>query len=468
MRVMLIRPRDIGNINTRLPESLNKRQGVLPPLGISYIAGVLEKEGHEVAILDVIASNLDEDGIRRRVREFKPDVAGVTTMTPTFFGTLESARIAKEEGAVTVVGGPHLAIYPDETLSYRYQYIDYGISGEGEYAMLRLVDALDRKADPSGIEGLIYRTGDVVRANPPAIVDDLDSLPFPAYHLLPMMSYDSIIGLYPVSTMVTTRGCPYRCHFCFKQPSDRKFRARSPAGVVDEMEMLAGRYGVREIMFYDDVLTLRRANVVGICEEVLRRSLGVKWEAPARVDNVDGQLLQLMRRAGCVRLRYGIESGDERILDLMDKKIDLRLAGDVFRMTREAGIETFAYFMIGYAHEDESTVRRTIDFAIDLDPDLVMFTVVTPLPQTPLYDLAREEGLISDDYWREFTMGRKPGQRIPYFMRDADRWVRKAYREFYFRPGYFFRRLKGVRSWNSLIKIARAFRGIALFEMKGS
>lgn len=466
MRILLVRPHNIGNINTRLPESLNKRQGVLPPLGISYIASILEKAGHVVKILDVIALNLIVNEVRQNINEFKPEIVGITTMTPTLFGALELTKIAKEAGSITILGGPQLSIYPKETLSY--PYLDYGINGEGEYAMLALINALEKKINPDSIKGLIYKKNNDVYINEPVIVEDIDSLPFPAYHLLPMDKYNSIIGLYPVSTMISTRGCPYKCNFCFKQPSDKKFRLRSPNHVVNEMEYLVKKYKVREIMFYDDVMTLHRFHVVGICEEILLRNLKVKWETPARFEHVDKELLRLMHRAGCIRLRYGIESGDEKILRLMNKEIDLRLAKEIFKLTKDAGIETFAYFMIGYAHETEATIRKTINFALDINPDLVMFTVVTPLPQTPLYDLAKEEELITTDYWREFTLGNRRSQRIPFFSPEAEQWTKKAYTRFYLRPKYIFRRLSKIRSWDGFKKCWQAFQGIFMFEMRGS
>jgi anaerobic magnesium-protoporphyrin IX monomethyl ester cyclase len=458
VKILLIRPRDEGSINTRLPESLDKRRGILPPLGISYIASTLEKAGHTVKILDAIALNLAAGEIRRNIEEFKPHVVGITAMTSTVLGALESAAIAKEFGSITVLGGPQLSIYSEETLSY--PYVNYGINGEGEAAMAELVNALENGKPIDSIQGLIYKKDGKVHINEPAIIADLDSLPFPAYHLLPMKKYDSIIGLYPVSTMISTRGCPYKCHFCFKQPSDDKFRYRSPKNVVDEMAHLVERYRVREIMFYDDVLTLRRAHIAGICEEILRRDLHINWEAPTRVDTIDKPLLTLMQKAGCIRLRYGVESGDKNILKLMNKKIDLAQAKEVFKWTKEAGIETFAYFMIGYAHENTETIKHTIDFCIELDPGLAMFTVVTPYPNTPLYELAKREGLIKNDYWREFTLGKIKNERIPYFVPDAEHWAKKAYRRFYFRPGYILKRLGMIHSWGDFTKCVRAVFGI--------
>jgi len=244
MKVMLIRYHNKGNINTRLPESLNRRQGVLPPLGIAYIASVLKENGHEVRILDAIAINLTKYEAAREIKDFRPKVVGITAMTSSFKGSLEAAQLARESSAIVVLGGPHLAAYPKETLSYKY--IDFAIVGEGEYSMLELINTLEDGKSPYNIKGLVYRRGNEVFMNEPVIVSDLDKLPFPARDLLPNDKYSSIIGLHPVTTMITTRGCPYHCAFCAKQPSDEKYRTRSASNIVDEMELVVKKYGVRE------------------------------------------------------------------------------------------------------------------------------------------------------------------------------------------------------------------------------
>jgi anaerobic magnesium-protoporphyrin IX monomethyl ester cyclase len=445
MKIALIRCRDKGNINTRLPESLNMVRGELPPLGLAYIASVLENAGHAVKIFDICASNLTLVEFKHKLKEFSPDLAGITVMTPGLFGALEAAGMAKEAGAVTVLGGPQLSIYPKETVAY--PQVDYGIRGEGDYAMLELVKVLEKKISPQTVKGLIYKHNSDVQVNPAVIVEDLDALPLPAYHLLPMEKYNSIIGDYPTSTIISSRGCPYQCHFCFKQPSDDKIRFRSAKNVVQEMDYLIRNFKVKEIMFYDDVLTFSPQHVIDICREILSRNLKVKWESPARVDNTDKELLQLMRKSGCIRLRYGVESGDEGILKLMNKKINLAQVKETFKLTQACGIETFAYFMIGYAHETEQTIKKTISFARQLNPDWAMFTMATPYPNTPLYALALKEGLLKNDYWREFTLNNQMDKRIPYFVPDVVFWTKKAYLLFYFRLNFIIRRLSRLRSF---------------------
>lgn len=459
----MIYPREKGNINTRLPGSLNRAQGIYPPLGIAYVAAVLEKSGHQVKILDIPGLNLTVDEARKEVIDYKADVAGVTCMTSTINGSLEAAQLAKESGAIVVMGGPQLAVYPEETVSYGF--VDYGVVGEGEYVMRDLLAALESGSDVSGIKGLVYKKDGRTHVNGYGLVEDLDLLPLPARHLLPMGRYDCVITKRPFVTMVSSRGCPYRCGFCFKQPSDNITRFRSPKSVVDEIEHCMREYKTRWVMFYDDTLGAKKEHVTGICNEIIERGLDIEWDSPMRVNNVDTELLRLMHNAGCRRLRYGVESGDEGILKLMRKGITIDLVKKVFKQTDEAGIETFAYFIIGYAKETPATIRKTIDLAKELDSDWTMFTVATPYPQTNLYELALEAGIIKGDYWRDFTLGKRE-ERLPYFVKDSDMWVKQAYKEFYLRPKYVWKKLRRLRSLETLKKYVDGATGVVLFNIE--
>lgn len=463
MKILLINPMDVGNINTRLPKSLNAAQGVYPPLGISYIAAVLEQNKYPVIILDCKALNYTSDDIKNFINKSKPDIVGITAMSSTLMGALEVARLSKESGAIVVMGGAQLAAYPIETLSYNF--IDYGIIGEGEYVLLELVQALENKSDISLIKGLAYKNNGTIIVNGERIVEDLDALPFPARHLLPMNKYHCVITETPFTTMISSRGCPSKCGFCFKQPSDKKIRYRNPVKIVDEMEEIIQKYHVKEIMFYDDSIAIKRSHIVGICEEILKRNLYVKWESPARIDNMDENLLKLMKQAGCIRLRYGVESGNENILKLMHKGISLDKIREVFKLTKKNGIETFAYFIIGYATETPSTIRDSINFAKELNPDWVMFTIATPYPHTDLYELANKENFVNGDYWKEFTLGQRT-DRLPYLVDDAENWISCAYKEFYLRPSYIIKKIKKLNSVDTLKKYIRGSKGILAFKMK--
>jgi len=264
--------------------------------------------------------------------------------------------------------------------------------------------------------------------------------------------------------MITSRGCPFKCGFCSKQPSDKKYRTRSPRNVVNEMEEVTEKYKVKEIMFYDDVITLKRGHIVGICEEILRRGLDVKWESPTRVDCVDKELLKLMRRAGCIRLRYGVESGDPQTLRLMNKKTDLSHVREIFRFTQETGIETFAYFMIGYLGETLESYKKTLNLALSLRADLAMFTIATPYPGTPFYKMAESMSLIEKDYWKKFTSGTNGSSRLPYFIDNAESLIRMAYRKFYLRPGFILKKATKIDDFLTLRKYLNVAKALLFFK----
>ncbi len=461
VRVTLIRYHDLGNVNTRLPASLNAKQGALPPLGIAYIASSLRAAGHDVQIIDAIVELLDAEQVLEKIKRFDTQIVGVTAMTPTFQGAQEAAQLAKRAGCIVVMGGVHMALFARETLEY--DYVDYGVIGEGEDVMVSLCDALERDGSVEGIAGLAYKKADgKIVTGAPVVVEDLDSLPIPAFDLLPMDRYASIIGLSPVSTIMGSRGCPYKCGFCYKTPSDDSYRRRSAKNIVDEIVHLKSNYGIKEVLFYDDLMPGKY--IRELCGEIISRGVDIQWEVPQRVNLVNPELLALMHKAGCRLLRYGVEQGDPDMMRVVEKSITIDQVKKVFRWTHEAGIDTFAYFIIGYVGETPATMRATIDLAKELNPRYVMFTKATPLPGTPLMNAAISAGLIDPSYWRDFVRGRRT-QPIQPCVPDASLWVKRAYREFYFRPSRILKQILYLRSWSDFKKSFDAFMGILLFKM---
>ncbi len=461
MRVTLIRYHDHGNVNTRLPASLNARQGALPPLGLGYIASSLREHRHEVQIIDAIVENLSREEVLGRIKAHCSELVGVTAMTPTFQGALEAAELGKQAGCKVVMGGVHMAIFARETLTY--DCVDFGVVGEGEETMIALCAALEGDLPVDHIGGLAYRgsNGDV-KINPGVLPKDLDLIPFPAFDLMPMEKYSSIIGLTPVSTIMGSRGCPYQCGFCYKTPSDKSYRRRSAKNIVDEIEHLIEQHKVKEVMFYDDLMPPKY--IKELCNEIISRNVKIVWEVPQRVNLVDPDSLKLMHRAGCRMLRYGVEQGDPDMMQLVEKKTNIDQVRKVFKWTHDAGIDTFAYFIIGYIGETDKTMRATIDLAKELNPRYVMFTKATPLPATPLMASAIQQGYIDKRYWRDFVLGRRTDEIQP-FVPDAAEWVKKAYREFYLRPSRIWKQLLYIRTWSDVRKSFSAFVGLILFRM---
>jgi len=381
-------------------------------------------------------------------------------MTPTIIGALEAAKLAKDLGALIVIGGVHMSILPLETL--QYDFVDFGIIGEAEKSMVKLCNAIENNESYEEIKELCYKKDGRIIIGQPSYIDDVDSLPMPAWHLLPMKKYSSIIGLHPTCTMMGSRGCPYQCGFCYKTPSDKKYRTRSVKKIVDEIEFLIKNFGLKEVMFYDDIMPQDYAEALS--KEIIRRNVKIKWQTPQRVNLVNPKLLKLMANAGCRILRFGVEQGDPEQMEFVEKRINPEQVKSAFKEAKKAGIDTFAYFIIGYINETEQTMQATIDLAKELDPRYVMFTKAVPLPNTPLMYQAVEQNLIAPDYWSKFTLGEKLDPIQP-LVPDADIWVKKAYRSFYLRPKKMFQQFFRMRSFQDLQKNIGAFIGILSFKM---
>jgi radical SAM superfamily enzyme YgiQ (UPF0313 family) len=326
-----------------------------------------------------------------------------------------------------ILGGPHTEAFGAGNL--QHSYIDYVGVGEGITIMTELAAAIAEGRSVDGIRGLITRTCD----GGVAPMLNLSDVRWPARHGLPMQNYYSIMARRPFSTMISSRGCPFQCSFCFKQAVDKKSMYRTAEDVVDEMEYLQKEWGVREIMFYDDVFTLHKKRVAEICQLYRARKLDVLWEAPTRVDLVPTELLREMAASGCRRLRFGIEHGDPDILQRMKKESDIARIEMAVTAASRAGIQAFGYFIVGWLGETREQFERTVDLACRLPLSYASFYTATPLPGTTLHREAVAAGAIPADYWDRFVAG-DFDSRIPPLVPDAQERAREAYRSFYLRP----------------------------------
>ena len=448
MKILLINPPQV----TRYPQ---------PPLGLAMIAAVLEKNGYLVKILDLPALGFSENSVPAIIRQEKPDVVGITAMTPTINLAISAAKKVKESdsNATVVLGGAHATILPEGTLQNAPE-VDIIVRGEGEQTMLELVKVLENDAGSiSQVSGITYRQGTYIRSNPPRPpISDLDALPFPAFHLLPVGKYrlhPPFGRRSPVMPIITSRGCPYRCIFCSKDIFGRKYRGNSSAYVADEIQLLIEKFGVKEIKFYDDVFTLDRKRVIAICMQLKEQGIDIPWTCETRVNLVDGELLRVMKDAGCYMIAYGVESGNQGILNNLKKDITLERAIEAFKLTQEAEIETVAYFMIGSPGETPRTVKETIEFGKRLDPDFAQFSITTPYPGTELYRLAAQEGC-APGKWDEYVYADLRSAGNPSFrtktlsMEELGEWSKRAYTSFYLRWSYLWKRLRKMTSFGEL------------------
>ena len=438
------------------PRYYVEEQALLPPLGLLSIAAyMLEHTDHEVTVLDMPAVEMDMKGLGRAIEEIRPEVVGVTCLTNILYDSLEVARTVKSAvpSVPVVLGGYHTQLYPEETLSQ--PEVDAVVLGAGEIAFTKLVDGLAGTGAIPRIPGVLSKehpVGDA--AGEIQLIEDPDSLPLPARHLTPFRKYYSATSVSPPTTvLVTSFGCPFRCIFC-NTSGFRKVVSKSPKRVVEEMSSCVA-LGIREFTIQDENFTLNRRRVTAIAEEILNKRLDVVWSFKARVDQVDRELLRMVRRAGCVSVHFGVESGDPDILDLIRKDTAPDRALDTFRTAREEGLETTAAFMIGFPGETEEQIRRTIDFALKVDPNYVQFAITIPLPKTDLYSMAFEKGMYTEDHWREFARHPTPDFRPPgwyeiFSEEELEEFLDLAYRRFYIRPGYIWGRLRKIRSFSEL------------------
>jgi anaerobic magnesium-protoporphyrin IX monomethyl ester cyclase len=384
------------------------------------------------------------------------DILCVSTLTMNYEDGLKMAKIAKQANpeCITVFGGIHSTLFPDNVILNKE--VDFVCIGEGEHTVLELIQTIEKNVEFDKIQGILYKDGrKVIRNENRPLIQDLDELPFPARELLPMSEYLSTkVGRVgwelpsPSTSIITSRGCPFRCTFCSSHLTfGRKVRFRSPKNVVDEIEYLIDMYSIKGVSFVDDTFTLDSKRTSAICKEILSRGLDIEWMCMGRVDTISKDLLKEMKKAGCVSIGYGIESGSQHVLDeYIKKNITLEAAEKTIKITKEAGITSVAYFMIGTPGETLEDINKTVDFAKRLNPDAVNFSITIPMPGTEMFDIANKIGKIETKSFRDFDFSKYPifeSHDLPkgkvYDLHN------KADREFYFRMDYLTSQIFSMR-----------------------
>lgn len=455
MKVLLIYPKSkIWNTPTQIP------------LGLAYLGAVLKRAGHEVKVFDMMV----EEELVKVVKEFKPVLVGISANTPLIKGAWSAAKVIKQiSKAYIVLGGPHPTSLPDESLAQ--EYIDGVIIGEGEKSILSLVQALAGYKSFEEVEGLVYRGGDrKIKRNPPQLVENLDSLPFPAYELFKVDHYSVTQPLKDPGRkgarafyLMTSRGCPYNCVFCFKGIYQRIWRSHSPEYVISEWRYLVEKLKATEIGVQDDVFNLNKPRALKICRMLKQEGLDkIPWVTNngIRADYTDFELLRAMKEAGCKRVAFGIETGDETIVKNIDKKLSLEKVEKAINEAKKASLSTMGFFMFGNPGENEVTMEKTIRFALKLDPDVAHFSIATPYPGTRLYYQILKEGKLLNKNWEEYGILEGKGM---FELKEVNpqlvtKFWRRAYRKFYLRPKRILKEIFKIRNWLNLPVLLRAAR----------
>ncbi len=427
-------------INPPQTASKYKFMGVIaPPLGLAYMAAILEENNFLVEIIDASALDMTWEELETALKESNPDVIGITALTPTIEKALETAKLSKKtcQNATITIGGYHPTFNYEEIL--KNDFIDIVIMGEGEHTVLDLVKTLDNNGDLANVKGIAFKN---VVTPKRELIQDLDELPYPARHLLPMSNYKLLNMDTKMSTMVTSRGCPMQCFFCSSASlHGSKLRLRSVENIVDEMEYLIEHFNVETIAFMDDTFTLNKKRVIAICDEIKKRDLKIFWGCTARVDTLDKTVLKKMRESGCIALFMGVESADQQVLDNLDKQITVKKVQNAFRICNEEKIRTIASVAFGMPGDTRKSIEKTINFVKDLKPSYAIFSLATPYPGTRFYKQSFEKNMIKVKDWSKYNLISPVINTLDCSLDDLRKYQTMAFCKFYLRPQYLIRQL---------------------------
>jgi len=460
MKILFLVPPESISLESSVPKALEGGKGYYPKLGLLYVAAYYEREtGNQPVFIDCPPENVSQDELSRRVNEIQPDMVAMSIMTFNLLDALHTARILKQDhpNLKICLGGPHVNLYPKETL--HQPEIDYVVFGEGEKIFTSLIQALEQNSTLELVNGLGWKRNGVEYINPAETeLLDLNEIPFPARHLVDVSSYKHIIGEgRQFFTIQATRGCPAACTFCDIRKT--KFRTRNPENVVDEIEQLVNM-GVDDLFFVDDTITIDKKNVLEICNLIVKRKIKIHFKISARVDTINKEVIKALKKAGCYRIHYGIESANPKHLKYLQKGQTPEKVERACKMTREAGIGFFAYMMIGIPHETKEEMFETVDFAKKLKPDYAQFSICTPYPKVELYYQMLEEGIVPEDYWQEFAENPSADFKIKFWNKDfSEEELRELQDEchtrFYRSPTYLMKQITKLRSWSDFTAKAR-------------
>ncbi|MCX5855342.1 MAG: radical SAM protein [Deltaproteobacteria bacterium] len=476
MKILLINP---PYEIQRYMGKLSKIAFVFQPIGLTYIASYLRSNNIDVKIFD---SQIEKESIQEVVKSYNPDVIGITCVTFLVHSCIELSKLLKKEfpDKVIIVGGIHPTIRPHDFLQEKS--IDYVAIGEGEITMYEFVQALKFGKDPATVNGIMCaREGGVSGGMPRELVQNIDDFPAPAAEDLMKEGYQTSPDTRTgdrVGVILTSRGCPYNCIFCANRLLTKgKYRTHSIERVCEEVDNLIKNYNVTQLFVQDDNFAANKKRAKELCREFLNRKFNTKlsWWAEARVDCVDEELLFLMAKAGCKIISYGLESGNQRLLDKIDKGITIEQIRETIATTKKAGIDIRASFILGVPTETREESMRTIKFAKELGINQVRFALATPFPGTKLWDIAQEEGTLDLSDWRRFSLMSGYAKGLPIYTpkgrdpKELAKLQRNANLSFYLRPQViltYMRRINNYKAFRDISRGAVRFIKASLFPDK--
>jgi len=448
MRIALINPK----LKTWSPS-------IFAPLGLAYVASALERVGHFVKIIDLNSHNIPDHKLAKQVTD--ADVIGITGMVTEYVEVVRLGVLVRQinSRAKIILGGALATTWTERVLIS--SKADFAVMGEGEEVVVNLLTALESSRDFNNIKGIAYRTGDKIVINPrEEPIANPDDIQFPARHLLDMGSYvDKFFRLYDKelrnvkgTTLYSSRGCPFACSFCFTGMWGHKWRGRSPDSMIAEIKQLQNDYGYNGFSFYDDNFVVDKKRVFEFCRKVKEQNLKIYWICNGRVDLMTEEMIKAMYDAGCRGIAYGIESGNQEIVNSIEKGITLDQVERVTKLTEDAGIKVIGLFMLGMLGETKETIKQTIEFARKLNLSFYCFALTVPLYGTKLYELAESRGLISSKEQQDWNFHANANLTLDCTKEELEQFGRDVFREFNLEKGYGEHPLLNPRLWTDGIR----------------
>lgn len=451
-KVLLINPSSVMSLYKK--SAIKAAISEIPYLSSAVLAASLLKNDIETEILDLSVSSNPKKDLILKIRQYNPTHIGITFTTPLFFEAKRIAKIIKKinRNIILICGGVHSTALPYETL----ETSDFDILcyGEGDITIVEIIKT-DNINALKKVKGIFYKdkNNKIHTTSPRDLIKDLDSLPLPAWHLYDLTKYKSskLSAKYsPVGPIETSRGCVYKCAYCNKKIFGATFRFKSVKRVVKEFEYLK-KCGFREIHVWDDMFTTHMPRAKEICDEITRRKIKISWALTCgiRVNNVDQEIFHKLKKAGCHAVYFGVESGDQEILNRINKGITLEQAKRAVYMAKKAGLETVTFFMLGLPGETKETIKKTINFATHIGSDYAKTTILTPYPGTKIFDEFDEKGVIITKDWAKYNFhsASKVYNHPTLSWKELEKYYTKFHRKFYFRTGYIFNRiLKDIKT----------------------
>ncbi len=445
--------RDINRSGRR-----SRERTIWPQTSLAYLAAIAKRAGYSVDILDCIATNMSWNGYLNYIKENQPKWTIVQAISSVITNDMYATYLGKRYNSKTIVVGPHVTALPRETMEC-FPSCDFGIVGEAEETLEELLKAVDNGGKLRKIKGLVYRDhGEIIVNEERPFIEDLNSLPIPLHELLPVDKYELPYIGKRYTFVLHSRGCPNACHFCRQtvmwksQP-----RLRSPESICEELKYL-NKLGIHNIMFHADTFTQDRDNIIGLCKQIVENNLKVRWICNARIDRVDEEMLNWMKKAGCWMINYGIESGVQDILIRCNKgeNATVEAARKAVMMTKSAGIKVWGYFIIGLPGETHDTIKETSLFARSLPLDMVNFAVGAPYPGTVFYEQAVENKWLESYEWEDLDQNYSAVVSYPELSsKEIMQGIKRCYIEWFARPHGIWIFLKGMSSWRNVLTMLR-------------